>query len=160
MFLEQVNYFQELLNSSWIELFIKWWLLYLAIFWIALMIWVAKDAIHRSNNILFHVFSILLNIFLPVFWLVIYLLIRPSRTLMDKYYEDLEFQALSQNDKEFCPKCHATVEKNYKFCWECWESLLEKCSSCKNEFQKKYKVCPFCWEKKSKEKKTTKKSEK
>jgi len=153
--LNQIQEFGQ--NNSTIEIAIKSGLLYLSIFWIALTIWVAKDSINRSNNILFHVFSILLNIFLPVFWLILYLLIRPTRTLMDKYYEDLEFQALSQNEKEFCPKCHTTIEKDYKFCGECGESLLEKCTSCKKEYSKKYKNCPFCWEKKEAKSKNVKK---
>ena len=131
------------LNSSF-EVFIKWFLLYLAFFWIALVIWVAKDAIARSNSIIFHVFVIILNIFLPIFWLMIYLLIRPSRTLLDKYYEDLEFQALTWHDKKFCWKCNALVEDDFKYCWKCWYNLMQECKWCKKFFSKEYKNCPFC----------------
>ena len=90
-----------------------------------------------------------MRIFLPVFWLIIYLLIRPSRTLIDKYYEDLEFQALSQGEKEICIKCNSALEKNYKFCWNCWDSLLKKCCFCSEEYNKKCKNCPFCGKKES-----------
>lgn len=134
------------LNSSF-DTIIKWFLLYLAFFWVALVIWVAKDAIARSNSIIFHVLVIILNIFLPVFWLMIYLLIRPSRTLLDKYYEDLEFQALTWHDKKFCLKCHAMVEDWFKFCWKCWENLMQTCKKCKKDFSKEYEICPFCGEK-------------
>lgn len=131
------------LNSSF-ETIIKWFLLYLAFFWIALVVWVAKDAIARSNSIIFHVLVIILNIFLPIFWLMIYLLIRPARTLLDKYYEDLEFQALTWHDKKFCGKCNALIEDGFNFCGKCWEDLMQKCKSCKKDFSKEYKICPFC----------------
>lgn len=149
------------LNSSF-DTVVKWVFLYLAFFWIALVIWVAKDAIARSNSIIFHVLVIILNIFLPVFWLMIYLLIRPSRTLLDKYYEDLEFQALTWYDKKFCWKCHAHIEDWFKFCWKCWENLMQKCDSCEKDFSKEYKVCPFCWAEKWKneDKKNNKKNKK
>jgi RNA polymerase subunit RPABC4/transcription elongation factor Spt4 len=140
------------INSSF-ETIIKWVLLYLAFFWVALVIWVAKDAIARSNSIIFHVLVIILNIFLPIFWLIIYLLIRPSRTLLDKYYEDLEYQALTWHDKKFCWKCHSIVEDDFKFCWKCWENLMKKCKFCKKDFWKEYKICPFCWESDEKKKK-------
>lgn len=131
------------LNSSF-DTLIKWFLLYLAFFWVALVIWVAKDAIARSNSIIFHVLVIILNIFLPIFWLMIYLLIRPARTLLDKYYEDLEFQALTWHDRKFCGKCHALVEDNFKFCWKCWDNLMQECKWCKKDFSKEYEICPFC----------------
>ncbi|MCD5383104.1 zinc ribbon domain-containing protein [Candidatus Gracilibacteria bacterium] len=134
------------LNSSF-DTIIKGFLLYLAFFWVALVIWVAKDAIARSNSIIFHVLVIILNIFLPVFGLMIYLLIRPSRTLLDKYYEDLEFQALTGHDKKFCLKCHAMVEDGFKFCGKCGENLMQTCKKCKKDFSKEYEICPFCGEK-------------
>lgn len=132
---------------SWIEMALKWVLFYFAFFWFALIIWVARDAINRSNSVIFHVFSILLNIFLPIFWLMIYLLVRPPRTLLDKYYEDLELQALSWDDKQWeeCLECSAPFEKDYRFCGTCWTSLLEKCDHCKKEYPVRLKICPYCW---------------
>lgn len=140
---------------SWIEVMLKWVIFYFAFFWIALIIWAARDAINRSNNVFFHVFSILLNIFLPVFWLMIYLLVRPPRTLLDKYYEDLEIQALSQWSEQWdtCHKCLSSVEKDYKYCWECWTVLIQKCEACKKDFPIKFKICPYCWKEKEKAKK-------
>ena len=135
-------------NNSSFDTFLKWIILYLAFFWISLVIWVAKDAIARSNSIIFHVLVIILNIFLPIFWLMIYLLIRPSRTLLDKYYEDLEFQALTWYDKKFCWKCNAHIENWFKFCWKCWENLMNNCKKCNKYFSKEFDICPFCWEKK------------
>jgi len=77
MFLESIlNFHQWLSDFTWmewiqqasgIEIALKFLILYFAFFWFALVIWVARDAINRSNSILFHVISILLNIFLPIF---------------------------------------------------------------------------------------------
>lgn len=140
-------------DTSWLELAIKWIIAYFAFFWLALVIWVSRDAINRSNNVLFHVASIVLNLILPIFWLMIYLLVRPPRTLMDKYYEDLEYQALADSSRDYCPKCNSLVERDYLYCWECGESLMCSCPTCNKVTSKKFKICPYCWEKKKKNQK-------
>ena len=80
--------------------------------------------------------------------------------MLDKYYEDLEFQALNNEAKDYCHKCNSVVEKDYKFCWDCWEELHIKCDSCKKNFFRRYKICPHCWEKKSKDMKKKEKEKK
>jgi len=139
------------------DLILKATLIYIAFFWLSLVVWVTKDVINRSNSIIFQSFSILLNTFLPIFGLIIYLLIRPSKTLLDKYYDDLELKSLSMG--KFCPKCSNSVSDDFEYCPECGLSLKNDCNSCKKQSFKDYKICPFCGEKKNKkiEKKEPKK---
>ncbi len=134
---------QELLsNTNLFNLIIKSILIYIAIFWFALIIWITKDVVHRSNNILFQIVIIILNTFLPIFGLVIYLLIRPSRTLLEKYYDEMELESLSTN--HYCDKCSALLQNDFIFCPECWESVQNDCNWCKKSSLKTYKICPYC----------------
>lgn len=69
---------------------------YLVLLWIALIIWVTKDIISRTNNIILQIVSILLVVILNILGILIYLAIRPSKTLIEKFFEDLEYEALMQ----------------------------------------------------------------
>lgn len=53
------------------------------------LFWTLKDALLRSRSLGFQVFSLLLVTALPFFGILVYLLIRPSRTLKDREMERL-----------------------------------------------------------------------
>ena len=75
-------------------------IIYLILLWIALIVWVTKDILSRTNNIAFQIFSILMVAILNIFGLIIYLAIRPSKTLVEEFFENLEFEALVQESKK------------------------------------------------------------
>lgn len=96
---------------------------YLLLLWLALIIWVTKDIICRTNNIAFQIISIFLVVFLNIFGVIIYIAIRPSKTLIEKFFEDLEYEALVQetkketqnnNQKQKSKKQHSVKEKRQK----------------------------------------------
>jgi uncharacterized protein YacL len=74
--------------------------IYLILLWAALIAWATKDILSRTNNLVLQIFSILLVAVLNIFGLIIYLAIRPSKTLVEKFFEDLEFEALVQESKK------------------------------------------------------------
>lgn len=163
-----LNISQQFAESIEWNLILKIVLIYIAGLWISMIIWITRDAINRSNNLLFQIFVIILNILLPLFGLVIYLIIRPTKTLLERYYEDLEYRALVENgeEKEVCQKCKIDLSKDYKYCPNCAEKLRQTCLNCHKEFSKKWKNCPYCGVKygqinqKNKEEKTDKKKSK
>ena len=154
------------------ETFLKILVVYFFIVWIAIIIWVTKDIINRTNNILYQIFSILTVLVLTPLWVVIYLLIRPSKTLFEKYYEeaqieeDADLDTEENNEKEetkieeihHCPKCNYVVKEDYKFCPSCRAELKKECIKCWKELKSEWKTCPFCWE--EQEKKVEKNKEK
>lgn len=87
-------------------------IIYLILLWIALVIWVAKDIVSRTNNILFQLISILIVLILNIFGIFIYLAIRPSKTLVESFFEDLEFEALMHENKKI--KKSKTIKKTPK----------------------------------------------
>lgn len=72
------------------EFAFKFFIIYFFVIWIALVVWVIKDISIRTNNLFFQIISILVILFLTPLWIFIYLIIRPRRTLYDKYYEEIE----------------------------------------------------------------------
>ncbi len=76
---------------------------YVGLLWLSIIIWVTRDSIERSDSLLFQVFSILLNIAFPVLGVLLYLIIRPSKTTSERYFEELEHKLLMESlpaDKE------------------------------------------------------------
>lgn len=72
-------------------------LAYIGVLWIAVILWVTKDITNRSNTMALQIISISLVIFLtPVFGLPLYILFRPSRTLMERYFEEVEQDMIEQ----------------------------------------------------------------
>lgn len=73
-----------------IELFIKIVILYFLIVWVYIIFWVISDSLERSNSIIFQLFSIFLITIWTPFWIFIYLLIRPTKTLLEKYCDQID----------------------------------------------------------------------
>ncbi|MBN1494551.1 hypothetical protein JW911_02300 [Candidatus Peregrinibacteria bacterium] len=79
------------------RIFLICFIIYLLLLWAALIIWTTKDIISRTNNIILQIVSIILAVVLNIFGVLIYLAIRPSKTLIEKFFEDLEYEALSDS---------------------------------------------------------------
>lgn len=161
---DYIWYVNLFLESLTFESFLKLILIYFFIVWIAIVIWVTKDIINRTNNILLQIFSILTVLLFTPLGIFIYLLIRPSKTLFEQYYEETELEEddvynLSESLKDSgenkmsnkkektisCFKCSYKLSDFFKFCPNCWEALKKDCKSCKKELKTEWKVCPFCW---------------
>lgn len=139
---------QSFFQSSTFDIVIKAIFIYFGSLWVALIIWVTRDAINRSNSLLFHVFAICLNIILPVFGLIIYLIIRPSKPLLEKYFEELEYTALTSDktaeETVECGHCKEVIEKDYLYCPFCTKQVKKKCSRCHKSFNCSWSICPYC----------------
>ena len=161
-----LHFYNVFVSNLTIDAIIKFIVIYFFILWWAFIIWIVKDITNRTTNILLQVFSILIVIFLtPIFWLPIYLLMRPRRTIFEKYYEEDELndEAILENELDDterlynCPKCSKEVQENFKFCPYCEYKLLKTCPKCQSEVKVEWKICPFCWQ--HQENKISKKSE-
>jgi len=123
---------------------------YIALLWISILIWVTRDALARSSSILFQAFSILLTIAIPIIGVLLYLIIRPSKTQMERYYEQLEANVLEDEKTELekvsrsCDKCFTDVQEDYAFCPNCAFQLKKVCAHCKKTFPDKWSLCPYC----------------
>ena len=88
--------FSEIFTYETLQLAIAGAIVYLGVLWIVLIAWVTKDIVNRSNNLLLQTISVLLVIILNIFGLLIYLAIRPQKTLKEKMLEELELEMLME----------------------------------------------------------------
>ena len=152
---------ESILNSNVLMMVLQGIVIYLAILWIATIIWVSKDANNRSNSILFQIFAVLVVIVLtPLFGLLIYLIVRPSRTLTEKYLEELQVSILNEEEKkeetEKFEKCNNLVCSDHIYCPHCSAKLQKTCAGCKKWYKSAWSICPFCGKKDEPKKKKIK----
>ena len=91
-----LNFFIDMEGMNWLQVVVAGVTAYLFVLWAALVVWVARDSVGRTQNISLQILAILSVIVLNVFGLVLYLILRPQRTLLERYYEELERKALSE----------------------------------------------------------------
>jgi hypothetical protein len=84
--------------------------IYGGLLWLSIIVWVTRDAISRSNSLLFQVFAILLNIGFPVLGILLYLIVRPGKTVLERYYEELEHRLILESIQG---KGHEAVSDNH-----------------------------------------------
>ena len=115
-------------------------------FWLVVLYWVWLDSGDRITNKGVRIAYVLLTAVLFVPGLIIYLLIRPSQTIEEIYWADLERRYLKYETAELgdCPRCGAQLYPGFTFCPDCRLRLKIKCSVCEVEMDKKYKYCPSC----------------
>ncbi len=120
----------------------------LAIFWMVVLYWIWLDSGDRSSSKKARIAYVLLGLILNIVGLVIYLIIRPSRTIEEIYWSDLERRYLKFETSELgdCPKCGAQLFPGFRFCPECKYKLKIKCPNCNVFIDRKYKYCPQCGE--------------
>ena len=169
------NLFEYLSKITTFESFAKLAVLYFFVIWISIIVWVIRDISNRTDSVILQFISILIVLLGTPLWIFIYLLIRPTKTLFEKYYDEIEnnLDFLTKSIKEkykkedqekeltTCYDCNYPVEKGFKFCPNCNIELKYSCKSCNKKIDKNWKICAHCWEESPYEKiKTDKKKKK
>ena len=110
--------------------------------WVCALIWAIKDANSRSRSFRFVLLAaVLVILFTPIFWILLYIAIRPQWRKWDKTpWRDTAFQQI-----QVCENCWNFNNINHSYCTNCWESLLNTCHECKKKYSKNYAYCPYCW---------------
>ena len=133
---------QDLLNNilSIININLIWYILLFpfVFFWVRSILFITKDISHRTDNLIYQLFSILIWS-IPIVWFMLYFVFRPSRMLDDKIWR-LSVNILSVQ----CLECEEFNHKDNKFCTNCWDSLIIECKECSKKYYKWYDYCPNC----------------
>lgn len=161
---EMHPYVQLIWELITIEFMAKFFVVYFFVVWIALIIWVARDISNRSNSRCMQSLCVLLMILFTPLWVFLYLIIRPRKTVFEKYYAEVEGnldilneivqERLEHKNELTCPSCDEAIEEDFIVCPSCKETLKQTCISCKKEIREGWKTCPYC---KAKQKKKHKK---
>ena len=123
-----------------------WGAAFLAALWLSLVNWTYRDIRARTRDSFLRVLAVLtvLLLFLP--GIVVYLILRPPRTLEDDYQQTLEEEALLQavEDSPLCPGCGRRVKDVWIVCPGCHTKLKKHCHQCGKLMELAWNLCPHC----------------
>jgi RNA polymerase subunit RPABC4/transcription elongation factor Spt4 len=119
---------------------------FLAALWVALVVWTYRDIRLRHRDRLVHILAALLVALLNLPGVLVYLVLRPSRTLEEEYQQTLEEEALLQSieDQSVCPGCERRIKEDWLVCPTCQTKLRKPCHSCGRLMELPWNICPYC----------------
>ncbi len=119
---------------------------FVAALWIALVIWTYRDIRARARDPLVQILSALLVAVLNLPGVLVYLILRPTRTLEEEYQRTLEEESLLQalEDLPLCPGCERRVKDDWQVCPNCHTKLKKACHNCGKLMELPWNVCPYC----------------
>jgi len=119
---------------------------FVAALWLSLVIWTYRDIRQRARDPLARILAVLVVAVLFLPGSVIYLILRPPRTLEEEYQHTLEEEALLQSIEEstLCPGCSRRIKENWTVCPNCHTKLRKNCHKCGKLMELPWNLCPFC----------------
>jgi hypothetical protein len=119
---------------------------FVAVFWLAVAVWVYKDARRRIDDPWLVGMATLIGL-VPVVGALVYLLLRPPEYLEEVRERELEIRAMEDRlatRNLHCPVCRAQVEATFLVCPVCTTKLKQACVNCKAPLEALWQVCPYC----------------
>ena len=119
---------------------------FLAALWLSLIFWTYRDIQARSHDRFVHIFAALVVTVLGPPGLVVYLVLRPPKTLDEAYQHTLEEEALLTEIEETpaCPGCGRRTEAEWQICPNCHTRLKKPCARCDRLMELRWQICPYC----------------
>ena len=119
---------------------------FLIALWVSLVIWTYRDIRARTRDPLIQTLAALLVAVLNLPGVLVYLILRPPRTLEEEYQRTLEEEALLQalEDLPLCPGCERRVKEDWQICPNCHTKLKKTCHNCSKFMELSWNLCPFC----------------
>jgi RNA polymerase subunit RPABC4/transcription elongation factor Spt4 len=132
--------------SNVVLILTAWGGAFLAALWLSLVFWTYRDIRARARDPLARILAVLVVAVLYIPGIVIYLILRPARTLEDEYQQTLEEEALLQAVEEspLCPGCGRRVKENWIVCPNCHTKLKKNCHQCGKLMELPWNLCPYC----------------
>lgn len=119
---------------------------YIAVLWLAMLLWVYRDIAARTDDPLLRAVSVAL---VGVFFapgLLAYVALRPGETRADALNRRLEQEAFAAEigDARQCPQCRRAAADEFVVCPYCRASLRTPCEDCGRLLSGDWNACPFC----------------
>jgi RNA polymerase subunit RPABC4/transcription elongation factor Spt4 len=132
--------------GSFMLILTAWGGAFLAALWLSLVIWTYRDIRGRARDPLARILAVLVVAVLFLPGILIYLILRPQRTLEEEYQHSLEEEALLQSieDTPLCPGCGRRVKENWQVCPHCHTRLKKNCHQCGKLMELPWNLCPYC----------------
>jgi RNA polymerase subunit RPABC4/transcription elongation factor Spt4 len=119
---------------------------FLVALWLGLVFWTYRDIRARTQDRLLRVLAALLIALLNIPGVIVYLILRPPRTLDEEYQHTLEEEALLSEIEErtVCPGCGGRAQGDWQVCPNCHTRLRRPCAHCGKMMELPWKICPYC----------------
>jgi RNA polymerase subunit RPABC4/transcription elongation factor Spt4 len=132
--------------SNFLLILTAWGGAFLAALWLSLIVWTYRDIRSRARDPLARILAVLVVAVLFLPGIVIYLILRPQRTLEDEYQHTLEEEALLQSieERHVCPGCGRSVKEDWIVCPNCHTKLKKSCHECGQLLEVPWNLCPHC----------------
>lgn len=119
---------------------------FVAALWLSLIFWAFRDIRKRSRDPFMRILAVIIVAVLFLPGILIYLVLRPARTLEEDYQQSLEEEALLQTieDASICPGCNRRIEDSWLACPNCHTLLKKKCKTCGKVIALPWDLCPYC----------------
>jgi RNA polymerase subunit RPABC4/transcription elongation factor Spt4/uncharacterized membrane protein YhaH (DUF805 family) len=103
--------------------------------WIAIVVWIFKDAEKRGMS---GILWALIVFFVHFIGLIIYFIVRADHPIPG---------TTGAAPGLSCPKCGKATSRDHTYCPSCGEPLQRSCPQCKKSVQSDWKTCPYCGQK-------------
>ena len=132
--------------SSIVRILVAWGAAFVVALWLSLIIWTYRDIRTRTRDPLARLLAALVVAVLFLPGIVVYLILRPTRTLDDEYQHTLEEEALLQSieDASLCPGCGRRIKEAWMVCPSCHTKLKKTCHQCGKLMELPWNLCPYC----------------
>lgn len=132
--------------SNFFLILAAWGGAFIAALWLSLAIWTWRDVRRRARDPLARILAVLVVALLFIPGVVIYLILRPARTLEEEYQQSLEEEALLRaiEDSSLCPGCGRHTHTDWIICPQCHTRLRKSCHQCGKLIELPWNLCPFC----------------
>jgi len=119
---------------------------FLAALWLSLIFWASRDIRQRSRDRFLRILAVVIVALLSIPGFLIYLILRPARTLEEEYQSALEEEALLQAIEEsaLCPGCNRRIHADWLVCPSCNTVLKKTCKKCGKLLELPWNICPWC----------------
>jgi RNA polymerase subunit RPABC4/transcription elongation factor Spt4 len=119
---------------------------FLSALWLSLVVWTFRDMRSRSRDVFAQMLAAAVVAVLTLPGLIIYLILRPPKTLAEVYAQSLEEEALLQEieEKRVCPGCGRQAREDWRICPNCLTKLKKPCGQCGQLMDLPWNVCPHC----------------
>lgn len=119
---------------------------FLVALWISLVFWTWRDIRARSHDRLLRLLAPLVVLLLSLPGVIVYLVLRPARTLEDEYERALEEEALlaGVEAQANCPGCGRRLSPDWQICPHCHTRLRKSCTRCGRLLELTWNLCPYC----------------